>query len=501
MMQGRIGFSFCPNWQQGVNDAVALGCARRALPTDHRSTLCNRGTLRHKRRCYGVLPVKRGAARRLLWCSSSSESAYEDSAQSLRKGAEVARTSPAHAASGSVTPAKPSAASNSIWQPDYSTERPDWAPAWLPAFVYRMPALVQVVVVLAFYAFHLLVLSRHSWAPPGAFQPLLRKIVLAAPHTASFADPLDKPNAKAAAEALEAIASGKEPVTVGYDSIAGLVLILVILWFRWMARKRNPQRYTVLPPLIRPMPSRGLPWELPKTARSKIGMTTLMLLGAYLLSGYGAVVCEQVLLFLSVIGLPLTVPTLRALKVLLGHLMWVFMGVKILGNNLKPFFPPRGKWMRARVHSNWCWWAIGVYYVSSLLFNIADFVNQFIVPQNILNEESVVSKLIHPENQDGIAMAIGSIGPCITAPVFEEVLYRGYLLPAIASFMPVWLAIPVSSVLFAAHHLNLGGMLPLSVLGWAWAYTYVMSGNLFVCAFTHGLWNSRVFLSSLLGFD
>ncbi|KAF6003959.1 hypothetical protein F1559_004394 [Cyanidiococcus yangmingshanensis] len=448
---------------------------------------------------WGAHRTRQGAGRARICLSASgttsSESAYEGRSESERGGSPETPLSPS--ASRSLSGER----SNSIWQRDYAKTRPAWAPDWLPAFTYRMPAAIQVVVVLGFYAFHLFVLSRHSWAPPAMFQPLLRKIVLAVPNTTSFADPLDKPNAKAAAEALEAIASGKEPVTIGYDSIAGLAVVAVILLFRWMARRKHHGRYTLIPRLLRPMPSRGLPWDLPKGVRSKIGMTTLMLLGAYLLSGYGAVVCEQILLFMSVLGLPLTIPTLRALKVLLGHLMWVFMGVKILGNNLKPFFPPRGMWMRARVHSNWCWWAIGVYYVSSLLFNIADFVNQFLVPQSILNEESVVSKLIHPENQDGVAMAIGSIGPCITAPVFEEILYRGYLLPSIACFMPLWMAIPVSSVLFAAHHLNLGGMLPLSVLGWAWAYTYVMSGNLFVCAFTHGLWNSRVFLSSLLGMD
>ena len=392
-------------------------------------------------------------------------------------------------------------ADNSIWTPDYARETPDWAPRWLPRFLYTAPAWLQAVVVMAFYVFHLLVLSRHAWAPPPAVQPLLRRIVLAVPHTVSHADPLDKPNAKAASEALRAIASGQEPVTIGYDSIAGAVVLLMVLLFRVMARRKNGAAYPLLPSVVRPAPQRGVPWELPRGTKAKIGLTTIMLLGAYLLSGYGAVLCEQLMFFLTILGVPLTVPTLRAYKVLLGHLMWVFMGVKILGTQLRPFFPPRGKWMRARVHSNWCWWAIGVYFVSGLLFNIVDFVNQFLVPQAILNEESVVSKLIHPENQDVVAMAIGSIGPCITAPFFEEILYRGYLLPALSCFMPLWLAIPVSSVLFAAHHLNLGGMLPLSVLGWAWAYTYVSSGNLFVCAFTHGLWNSRVFLSSLLGME
>ena len=56
-----------------------------------------------------------------------------------------------------------------------------------------------------------------------------------------------------------------------------------------------------------------------------------MLLLAYVASGYGAVFCEQILLLLSVYNVPLTIPTMRAWKVLLGHLMWVYMGISILG--------------------------------------------------------------------------------------------------------------------------------------------------------------------------
>lgn len=390
---------------------------------------------------------------------------------------------------------------NSILKPDFAPAeaRPEWAPDWLPSWLYRMPPLVQLGTVFVFYLFHLLVLSRHAWAPPRFLQPLLRSIVLLAPMTgAPHADPLDKPNAEAASESLRAIAAGDEPVMIGYDSLAGAAVLLIVLAFRLMKRSKTRP---LLPPLLNPSPAKGAvtPWQVPREVKAKLGLTTFMLIGAYLLSGYGSVLCEQLLYLLSIVGVPLTVPTLRAYKVLLGHLMWVVMGVKLLGTQLRPFFPPNGKWIRARVRANWCWWAIGVYFVSSLLFNVADFANHFVVPEHVLNAESVVSKLIHPENQDAMAMLVGSIGPCVTAPVFEELLYRGFLLPALACFLPLWLAIPASSVLFAAHHLNLGGMLPLSVLGWAWALAYLTSGNLVVCAITHAMWNARVFLSALLG--
>jgi hypothetical protein len=44
---------------------------------------------------------------------------------------------------------------------------------------------------------------------------------------------------------------------------------------------------------------------------------------------------------MSAAGVPITVAMLRSLQVLLGHLVWLFAGVAILGNVLKPFFGSR----------------------------------------------------------------------------------------------------------------------------------------------------------------
>lgn len=42
-------------------------------------------------------------------------------------------------------------------------------------------------------------------------------------------------------------------------------------------------------------------------------------------------------------------------------------------------------------------------------------------------------------------------------------------------------------------------MLPLSVLGLVWSLLYLYSRNLLVTVLIHAMWNSRVFLGSLLG--
>ena len=103
------------------------------------------------------------------------------------------------------------------------------------------------------------------------------------------------------------------------------------------------------------------------------------------------------------------------------------------------------------------------------------------------------------EDGDHIALALGSLAPCLTAPVFEEVLYRGFLLPALTKFVPLTTALPLHALLFGLHHQALPALLPLSALGLLWGALYVLSGNLLVPMLIHAMWNSRIFISSLLG--
>jgi len=257
---------------------------------------------------------------------------------------------------------------------DVLEKRPVWVPEGTPYWVWKThhPA-VQLAVTMAFYVLHLLVLSKSCWTFPG-----------------------------------QLIANDKGAFqSIGMDSIAGLLVLAAAVAARAKAG-------------LAPIPNLGVqanpPWRLPRDTRKLLGGTTAYLLLAYIASGYGAVFCEQVLLLLSVYNVPLTIPTMRAWKVLLGHLMWVYMGIRILGSKHKPFFPPKGTWLRWRTQSNWVWWVVGSYFVSALLFNMADLVNQFVLPTTVFDEESVVSKLVNPENKDLLAMAVGAIGPCVPPP-------------------------------------------------------------------------------------
>ena len=112
---------------------------------------------------------------------------------------------------------------------------------------------------------------------------------------------------------------------------------------------------------------------------------------------------------------------------------------------------------------------------------------------------SKVTLMINPENNDKWAMLVASLAPCVTAPWWEEVVYRGFLLPALGLFLPTPLSVPLSGVLFGVHHMMPESAIPLAALGTLWAGLYVASGNLAVTVIVHAMWNSRVFLGSFLG--
>ncbi|KAF2574117.1 hypothetical protein F2Q70_00005633 [Brassica cretica] len=56
--------------------------------------------------------------------------------------------------------------------------------------------------------------------------------------------------------------------------------------------------------------------------------------------------------------------------------------------------------------------------------------------------------------RDPVAMVLYAVVVSVCAPVWEEIVFRGFLLPSLTRYMRVWCAILVSSVAFALVHFN-----------------------------------------------
>ena len=86
----------------------------------------------------------------------------------------------------------------------------------------------------------------------------------------------------------------------------------------------------------------------------------------------------------------------------------------------------------------------------------------------------------------------------LLAPLFEEIIFRGILLPTLSRDFGVISGIIVSAFIFALAHLSLGEMPPLFVLGIGLGITRIASGSLLSSVIMHSLWNGLTFLNLFL---
>lgn len=100
--------------------------------------------------------------------------------------------------------------------------------------------------------------------------------------------------------------------------------------------------------------------------------------------------------------------------------------------------------------------------------------------------------------RDPWALAGFAFTAVVLAPLFEETLFRGVLLPVLGQR---WGALPglvASALLFAMAHLSLGELVPLLVLGLGLGWLRLRSGRLAPCVLMHAFWNGLTFANLLL---
>jgi membrane protease YdiL (CAAX protease family) len=84
------------------------------------------------------------------------------------------------------------------------------------------------------------------------------------------------------------------------------------------------------------------------------------------------------------------------------------------------------------------------------------------------------------------------------APIFEEVIFRGVLLPILSREFGIILGITISAFIFALAHLSIGEMIPLFTLGIGLGTIRLISGRLSSSVIMHSLWNGMTFLNLFL---
>lgn len=374
------------------------------------------------------------------------------------------------------------------------TSERQWLSRTLWVLTHLRPAM-QLAMALLLYLFHTLVLSQHSITFPFQLIPDNRGYFTG----------------------------------VGWDSVAGMATLMAYQRYIWKCHHQQQQRSTsrlrenqsetqtgnhpnaaTIPSLLTVPSQFEVPWRgvwQSYYARITSLITFVLLILAHRKAGIVSLWWED-RLYGWARFFPITTAMHRSLTVLTAHVSWMAMGAFILRwvPRPQPFFPEQSKaskWFQSSFDTQWLWWVTGGYFVSAWLVNIADMINSYVLPLSLLeavDNPSIVSKLVNPEGQDWLASIVGYVAPCLTAPWWEEILYRSFLLPTLVLQLGGYKrSVFVSGILFSLHHASEAAFLPLCILGWVWAIVYAKSGNLWTTIVIHSMWNSRIFLGSWLG--
>jgi hypothetical protein len=101
-------------------------------------------------------------------------------------------------------------------------------------------------------------------------------------------------------------------------------------------------------------------------------------------------------------------------------------------------------------------------------------------------------------SQDPLALLLLSLTAVVLAPLFEETIFRGVLLPVLGRSLGRAGGVLVSALVFAVAHLSIGELPPLLVLGVGLGLLRLSTGRLLPCVVMHALWNGVTFLNLVL---
>lgn len=182
----------------------------------------------------------------------------------------------------------------------------------------------------------------------------------------------------------------------------------------------------------------------------------------------------------------------RAIYSLAYYLLMSAGGITVLYWSIRSYLPLPADWFKFKLFGRWPLWGVGGYLVALPLMIGVSLVNQ-----QIWNGQGGSNPLLQTvlEEGDSVALLVFFLTAAIAAPLFEETLFRGFLLPSLTRYMPVSGAILASSLLFAVAHLSVSEVLPLTTLGMVLGFIYSRSRNLLAPMLLHSLWNSATMIS------
>ncbi|MCU0540609.1 MAG: CPBP family glutamic-type intramembrane protease [Oscillatoriaceae cyanobacterium Prado104] len=282
----------------------------------------------------------------------------------------------------------------------------------------------------------------------------------------------------------------KLAIVVGMPAIglfAGTIL-LIGLTVQWLLQRQHKFDTANAGPLL--ARNAGAVWDVPWDGEI---VWQVLAVGFFFV---GQILIPYFLLPVSLAVLQLSPTTFdprsKAIYIFATYLLLAVGGISVMYFSIKSFLPlPKG-WFRIDWQGNWFLWGVGGYFAALPLVVLVSLINQQLW-QGKGGSNPILPVVL--DGRDGIAMAVFFGTAAIAAPVFEEIIFRGFLLPSLTRYLPVWGAIGTSALLFAVAHLNASEVLPLATLGTVLGFVYTRSRNLLAPMLLHSLWNSGTLLS------
>jgi membrane protease YdiL (CAAX protease family) len=108
-------------------------------------------------------------------------------------------------------------------------------------------------------------------------------------------------------------------------------------------------------------------------------------------------------------------------------------------------------------------------------------------PEAAAPQETVemFQKAAHPAIK--VIMVLAAV---VSAPLVEELIFRGFLYPLFKRYTDAWIAAPLNALLFALIHMHVGSFIPLCLFAIALIAAYEFTGSLLVPIFMHASFNA-----------
>ncbi len=182
----------------------------------------------------------------------------------------------------------------------------------------------------------------------------------------------------------------------------------------------------------------------------------------------------------------------QGLYVFVSYALMSILTIGVLYLSIKSYLPLPADWFKFNWKSNWLLWGIGGYLVATPIVIVVSILNEKIW-QGQGGSNPLLQIVL--EGKDSTALLLFFLTAAVAAPLFEEFLFRGFLLPSLTRYVPVWAAICLSGLLFGVAHLSLSEIIPLTTLGIILGIVYARTKNLLAPMLLHSLWNSTTLIS------